>query len=166
MNFNISRRTAFGIAGALLIAAVIPAGAEDKGVAFAKALYKLPKLWGNVIETAATRQEFLAPDLAAAIVENAKYNSELDYAVDYDPLVQAQDWKLTDLKFTPEQTSGDGETVRVDFKNQGEATVVRLNLANTGAGLRLADIHNSDGKSLLQEYLDLNIAGRAVKAGN
>jgi Protein of unknown function (DUF3828) len=166
MPFSVRRRDALGIAGILFLAAVLPASAEDLGVTFAKSLYKLPKLWGDVISTAAARQQYLASDLGAAIVENAKYSGDLDYAVDYDPLVQAQDWKLANIKFTAEKTSGDQETVRVDFKNQGEAVTVRLDLAKTAAGWRLADIHNSAGASLLQEYRDLNTAGRAVKAGN
>jgi hypothetical protein len=88
MPFSVRRRDALGIAGILFLAAVLPASAEDLGVTFAKSLYKLPKLWGDVIGTAAARQQYLASDLGAAIVENAKYSGDLDYAVDYDPLAR------------------------------------------------------------------------------
>src|SRR5262245_6524311 len=102
---RLTRRALFAIGATALSAAALPAlGQADDALAFVKSLYKLKALWSDV---EANRAQYLTPDFAAVIDENDKYNSELDYAVDYDPLVQAQDWDvLKDFKLSLENASG------------------------------------------------------------
>ena len=91
-------------------------------------------------------------------------DDELDYAIDYDPLIQAQDWEtLQNLAVTVEEESKSAAKEHVSFDNFGQPTSVTLDLALTGKGWRLADVVNADGGSLVQEYSALNAAGKAAK---
>lgn len=162
---RLTRRAFLATAAAAASAAALPAfGQADDAVAFVKSLYKLKALWSDV---EANRLQYLTPDFAALIDENDKYSNELDYAVDYDPLVQAQDWDvLKDFKLTLESSAGGKAKVKVSFVNFDQATTVRLDLVKTADGWRVADLYNSDGASLRQEYQDLNTQAKAAAAKN
>ncbi|HZP20681.1 MAG TPA: hypothetical protein VFB16_10800 [Bauldia sp.] len=168
MAICITRRAAVAAAfGGLLLATMPSLAADDPAIAFAKSLYALHNKWGDVVASDAAMAQYLTAEFAAVVKENASYSSDLDYAVDYDPLTQSQDWDLKGLKFAAPK-SGDlmTNTVVVTFSNSGRKETVRLSLLKTAAGWRLADLFDAKGASLLQEYRDLNTAGRAVKAGN
>jgi hypothetical protein len=155
MSLNLTRRRFLAASAASLTLLSLPAfAAGDDALAFAQSLYKLDGLWSDI---AKDRAKYLGPELIAAMTANDKFGDDPDYALDYDPLVQAQDWdELKDLKFTAEQSSADKATIRVDFTNMEDPTTVRLNLVHTPDGWRLADVHDSEGYSLIQEYTELN----------
>ena len=155
MPLNFTRRTFLATTAAGLTLLSLPAlAAGDDALAFAQSLYKLDGLWSDI---AKDRAKYLGPELIAAMTANDKFGDNPDYALDYDPLVQAQDWdELKDLKFTVEESSADKATIRVDFTNMDDPTTVRLNLTHTPQGWRLADVHDSEGYSLVREYTELN----------
>src|SRR3954447_21623757 len=98
----LTRRALLAVAAAAAAAAAFPALAVtgDDALAFVHSIYKLKALWADV---EANRGQYLTPEFAALISENDKYNSEPDYAVGYDPLVQAQDFDvLKNFKLTLE----------------------------------------------------------------
>src|SRR6185295_2078540 len=139
-------------------------GQVDDALAFVRSLYKLKALWSDV---EANRRLYLTPDFAAVIDENDQYGDDLDYTVDYDPLVQAQDWDdLRDFKLTPENAADGKATVKASFVNLDRPTTVRFELVKTADGWRVADLYNSDGASLRQEYQDLNMRAKAAAAKN
>jgi hypothetical protein len=165
MQSRLSRRVFVAFATAAISAVALPAfGQADDAVAFVRSLYKLKALWSDV---EANRLQYLTPEFAAVIDENDKYNNELDYAVDYDPLVQAQDWDvLKNFQLTLEKSAGSKATVRANFVNFDQATTVLLDLVKTQDGWRVSDLYNSDGASLRQEYQDLNTRAKAAAAKN
>jgi hypothetical protein len=163
---RLTRRAFLAIAATATSAAAFPAFAQggDDALAFVRSIYKLKALWSDV---EANRGQYLTPEFAAVIDENDKYNSELDYAVDYDPLVQAQDFDvLKSFKLTLEGTTPGKATVRASFVNLDRPTTVRLDLVKTGDGWRVADLYNAEGASLRQEYERLNQQARAAAAKN
>jgi hypothetical protein len=136
----------------------------DDALAFVRSIYKLKALWSDV---EANRGQYLTPEFAAVIDENDKYSSEPDYSVDYDPLVQAQDFDvLKDFKLTLENSSPGKATIRVSFVKLDQPTTVHFDLVKTGEGWRIADLHNSEGASLVHEYEDLNKQAKAAAAKN
>jgi Protein of unknown function (DUF3828) len=165
MTEPVTRRAFLVIAAAAAAATTVPAFAQaDDALAFVRSLYKLKALWSDV---EANRLQYLTPDFAALIDENDKYSSEPDYAVDYDPLVQAQDWDvLKNFKLTLENAAGAKATVRASFVNLDQPVTVRLDLVKTADGWRVSDIHNSDGASLREEYETLNKQAKAAAAKN
>jgi hypothetical protein len=165
MQSRLSRRAFLAFAATAVATATLPAFAQaDDAVAFVRSLYKLKALWSDV---EANRQQYLTPEFAAVIDENDKYNDELDYAVDYDPLVQAQDWDvLKNFQLTLEKSAGAKATVRASFVNLDQPTTVRLDLLKTADGWRISDLYNSDSASLRQEYQDLNTQAKAAAAKN
>jgi hypothetical protein len=166
MHDRLTRRAVLAVAAAAICAAALPAfGQADDALAFVKSLYKLKALWSDV---EANRLQYLTPDFAALIDENDKYSgNELDYAVDYDPLVQAQDWDvLKDFKLSLESSSGGKTKVKASFVNFDEPTTVHIELAKTADGWRVADLYNSKGESLRQEYQELNTKAKAAAAKN
>ena len=130
MTLYLTRRSFISTTAAALTLLSLPAAAAgDDALAFAQSLYKLDGLWSDI---AKDRAKYLGPELIAAMTANDKFGDNPDYALDYDPLVQAQDWdELKDLKFTVEQSSADKATIRVDFTNMEDPTTVRLNLVHT-----------------------------------
>src|SRR6187549_1877653 len=99
MTLYLTRRSFISTTAAALTLLSLPArAAGDDALAFAQSLYKLDGLWSDI---AKDRAKYLGPELIAAMTANDKFGDNPDYALDYDPLVQAQDWdELKDLKFT------------------------------------------------------------------
>jgi ABC-type transporter MlaC component len=163
----LTRRTFLAFSALASAATVLPALAQAQAsdpVAFAKALYQLDGMWSDVI---AAPKKYLTDEFSAVVDENSQYSSDLEYAVDYDPLVQAQDWdELKDLKFTSESNAGGKAVIRVEFSNTDDAVTVRLDLVQTGDGWHIADVRDAKGFSLLQEYRDLNSEAKAASAKN
>ena len=159
----LDRRTLLAVA---IVLTALPALAESGGdaIAFVRSVYKLNGLWSEVI---ANRSRYLMPELAAVIDENDKYNREPDYSVGYDPLVQARDFGvLKNFKLTIDGANPAKTTVRASFVNLNRATTVRFDLVKTTDGWRIADLYNSGGASLRQEYEDINRKARAAAAKN
>jgi hypothetical protein len=158
MLVSLTRRHALAIlvAGALLPATASLAGAAESAAAtFVQSLYALPGLWGDVSADDASRARYLDANLAALVSENyAKEN--IESALDYDPLIQAQDFDDLQTTVTVDAENDKTATVTVVVDNFGERTFVHLDLVMTADGWRLADVRASDNSSLVAELKTLN----------
>ena len=135
---------------------LLPRLAEaDDALAFAQSLYALPNLWGDVTADDAAIAKYLAPDLAALIKANYD-NPDPDAALDYDPLVQAQDFEDVKTKFTVKSETPAAATIEVAIDNLDASTTVMLDLVKIGDGWKLANVHGPDGPSLAEELKQLN----------
>ena len=97
---------------------------------------------------------FFVPELARAIeadMREAKRRGEVP-KLDGDPFLDAQDWEVKDLAITV-KPDGQKATGQVSFDNLGKRTEVTLELAQTQAGWRIADIKAPSG-SLRALYKD------------
>ena len=152
----LTRRAAVGLLFAALSLTALPRLAlADDALAFVQGLYALPNLWGDVTADDAAIAKYLAPDLAALVKANYN-NADPDAALDYDPLVQAQDFEDLRTKFTVKNETDAAATIDVAIDNLGASTNVTLDLAKTAEGWRLADVHGPDGPSLADELRQLN----------
>ena len=137
---------------------VVAFAGETDPIAFARSLYALENYWADVTATDETTRHYLDDNLAALVAENyAKDNVES--ALDYDPLVQAQDWDEVTTHFTVDSQNATSVVVTVGIENFGERTNVTLDLTMTSDGWRLSDILGADGASLVKELKRLNAAG-------
>ena len=73
---------------------------------------------------------------------------------------------LKEFKLMLEDAAAGKATVKASFVNFDRPTTVRFELVKTAEGWRIADLHNSDGASLRQEYQDLNTRAKAAAAKN
>ena len=88
----------------------------------------------------------------------SEQRDEPNAVVDFDPIVDAQDWQITDLKVElAEPIEGDHASVRATFKNMGEEVTQTFTLLKQGGGWR---IDNIEGKhwTLRQLLADLGIS--------
>jgi hypothetical protein len=152
-----TRRHVLGAGAALIAAGFLPdfALAADDPVAFARSLYALENLWSDITADDEAMAKYLDPKLAALVAANYA-KDDFESAIDYDPLVQAQDFDQVKPTFKVEGNNGKEAGVRSTFRNFDETTTIVLNLVMTPKGWRLADIHNGDGGSLVQEITELN----------
>ena len=89
---------------------------------------------------------FFAPELARAIeadMREAKRRGEVP-KLDGDPFLDAQDWEVKDLAISVEP-DGQKAIGRVSFDNVGKRTEITLELVQTPAGWRIADIKAPSG---------------------
>jgi hypothetical protein len=159
MSSSLTRRQFVTAASAVAIVLALPgwAYAEDDAVAFAKSLYALPNLWGDVTADEEAIGKYLDQNLGALITENYD-KTDFEAALDYDPLIQAQDYE--DLKTTFVITSQTDATavVNATVNDAGEDTLVILDLTKTADGWRLSNIRTEDASapSLVDELKQLN----------
>jgi len=95
---------------------------------------------------------YFVPDLARAIetdMREAKRRGEVP-KLDGDPFLDAQDWNIKDLTISV-KADGPKATGQVTFDNLGKHTEITLNLVQTQAGWRIADIKAPSG-SLSELY--------------
>src|SRR5665213_3753226 len=150
------RRAAAGLLLAALSMVALPRLAlADDALTFAQSLYALPNLWGDVTADDAAIAKYLAPDLAALVKANYD-NPDPDAALDYDPLVQAQDFEDVKTRFAVKSETDSAAAIDVAIDNLGASTSVTLDLAKTTEGWRLADVHGPDEPSLAEELKQLN----------
>lgn len=158
MSVRLTRREFALGAAAIAAVAALPgsAFAADDPIAFAKTLYALPNLWSDVTENAAAIDKYLDKNLGALITANyAKTNEEA--ALDYDPLVQAQDYEDIKATFAIDKQTDTTATVNATVDNFGEVSVIVLDLTHTPKGWRLSDIRTDpDSPSLVEELKTLN----------
>jgi hypothetical protein len=89
---------------------------------------------------------FFAPELAQTIeadMREAKRRGEVP-KLDGDPFLDAQDWEIKDLEIAV-KTEGPKATGEVSFNNLGKTTKITLDLVQTHAGWRIADIKAPSG---------------------
>ena len=97
---------------------------------------------------------FFAPDLARTIeadMREAKRRGEVP-KLDGDPFLDAQDWRIKDLAIAV-TANGPKATGKVTFDNLGKRVGITLDLRQTEAGWRIADIKWPSG-SLSGLYKD------------
>jgi hypothetical protein len=98
-------------------------------------------------------RKYFASPLAKAMVKDfavAKKRSEVP-ALDGDPFIDAQDWKIGDLKIEVKNLTNRRAVGVVTFTNASEPRTVALDLVRTGQGWRIADINAPSG-SLRELY--------------
>ena len=89
---------------------------------------------------------FFAPELARVIdadMRDAKRRGEVP-KLDGDPFLDAQDWNIKDLAISV-KTDGPKAVGNVSFDNLGKHTEITLDLVQTQAGWRIADIKSPSG---------------------
>ena len=155
---RITRRQFVASASAVALVLALPrwAFAEDDAIAFARSLYALPNLWGDVTADDAAIDKYLNKTLGALITANYA-KTDFDSALDYDPLIQAQDFEDIKATFSVESETGTTAVIDAAVNNAGEDSVVVLDLTRTPAGWRLANIRtDAESPSLVDELKQLN----------
>jgi hypothetical protein len=142
--FRIASAAAASIA--ILLGAATASADPGDPAAFARELYSLPNSWADVAADGESREKYLAPSLAELVAKND--SSEEFEPLDYDPLIDAQDFEITDLQFSVVEVSGNKASVQVDFRNFGEAVSLALELESNGDAWRLANIRYDAERSL------------------
>ena len=90
------------------------------------------------------------PDLApwtedlAALIKKMDEVSQGDAVIDVDPVIVAQDWKLSDLDVSLEGPAAEKAVAVAKFKNLGAATTVKFDLVRTFKGWRVDNIRSTD----------------------
>jgi hypothetical protein len=77
-------------------------------------------------------------------------------AIDYDMLVDGQDWKLAGLQVTAQDARPGAMVVRASFRNMGKAKVVDFPFAITGGRWLMSDVIIKDGNRRLTAVLRTN----------
>jgi hypothetical protein len=90
---------------------------------------------------------YFTPSLADLIDKDAKEAEKLQEAplLNGDPFVDAQDWEITDVAVTVQESSADRAIATASFNNLGKTMSVRLALALTPKGWRVDDVFWSEG---------------------
>jgi hypothetical protein len=90
---------------------------------------------------------YFTPSLADLIDKDAKEAEKLQEAplLNGDPFVDAQDWEITDITVTVQESSADRAIATASFNNLGKTMSVRLALALTPKGWRVDDVFWSEG---------------------
>jgi hypothetical protein len=139
-----------------LCAAPFVAHAEDDPIAFVQSLYALPNLWADATADQGAIAQYLDKNLGALITENYA-KSDYSAALDYDPLVQAQDFDQVKATLKLEKQTADAATVDAEVDNLGELTDIKLDLAKTPDGWRLSNVRtDEESPSLVDELKQLN----------
>lgn len=155
---SINRRQFVYAAAASVFVAALPGlafAAEQSALDFARSLYSLKNYWSDITADEITTGLYLDANLAALIKENYA-KDDFDSALDYDPLVQAQDWDEVVTHFKVVSEDAKTAVVSVAIDNVDEHTTVTLHLTKTANGWRLSDIIAVDDSSLVAELKQLN----------
>lgn len=90
---------------------------------------------------------YFTPSLVDLIDKDAKEAEKLQEAplLNGDPFVDAQDWEITDVMVTVQESASDRATATASFNNFGKAVNVRLLLALTPKGWRVDDVFWPEG---------------------
>jgi len=99
-------------------------------------------------------RSFFEPSLAALIIKDhadARKRNEVP-ALDGDPFVDAQDWKISGVNITVHAAGADKAAGIVSFSNFDKPVRVVYDLVRLKEGWRIADIRWSRGESLRGIY--------------
>jgi hypothetical protein len=151
----LTRRALVAAVAATLLALPPGMARADDALAFAQSLYALPNLWEDVTADAPAIAKYLDANLGNLITVNYAM-TDPDAALDYDPLVQAQDFENVQTSFTVDQETDTGAVITVAVVNFDEHTTVTLDLAMTADGWRLSNVLGPDGPGLVDELKQLN----------
>jgi uncharacterized protein DUF3828 len=154
------RRLLANLLAAMAAMAVMTAAATAESAspqAFIDGIYKhyLGKdSKGLALSNDAVIRRYFAPPLAAAIVKDfaqAHKAGEVPL-LNGDPFVDAQDWEISNLKTAVKSTGASTAVATATFVQFMEPRTVTLDLVNTPAGWRIADIRWPRGSSLRALY--------------
>jgi hypothetical protein len=109
---------------------------------------------GLPLSSAAEIRRYFAPPLADAIIKDfaiAEKAGEVPM-LNGDPFVDAQDWEISNVKTAVKSTGASTAVASVTFIQFMEPRTVTLELVNTPAGWRIADIKWARGGSLRMLY--------------
>jgi hypothetical protein len=132
--------------------------ADGTPMAFLQSVYATYQKSGkaNDIDSDAKAARYFTPAVVRLLAnDRAEMEKSGDIGrIDFDPFVGGQDWAKTKIMLkvdpgsAPDQASGTATFIPVGAK---KATTVRLDLAKTAAGWRIADIHwEGEEKSLVE----------------
>ena len=132
-----------------LILLVSPAAARDQTAEqFLHSIYDQyendagPSLDNEALKT------YFTPELFALIkadADEANARGEVP-KLDGDPLIDTQDWNITDLKFAVEEPRPGFATGVVTFRNFHRADEIRLDVVKLAGGWRIAEIYAPSGR--------------------
>jgi hypothetical protein len=89
--------------------------------------------------------------------ENACTRRSRGYcALDYDMIIDGQDWKVTGLQVTAIDARPGAMTARASFRNFNRATVVDFSFAMTAGAWKLTDLVIRDGNRRMSTILRTN----------
>jgi hypothetical protein len=100
------------------------------------------KAHGVYLDKESELRKYFEPSLVDLMLkddENAKKNDEVP-ALDGDPFVDSQEWKITSFDIKIEHQGDDKATATVKFKNYGKPVLLHLNLVRLKDGWKIADI--------------------------
>lgn len=126
------------LAALSLFAFILPAAAFDTPEALVEAIYA-PYLNAT---TAADPVELRSPELQKLYVaEDERQAAGEGASFDFDPLINAQDYEITDLAVALTADSNEyAATAQVSFKNFGEPVEIELVMFNFDGGWKLEDV--------------------------
>jgi hypothetical protein len=87
-------------------------------------------------------RRYFEPGLAALLLKDAEEANRKDEApkLDGDPFVDAQDWRITDVKIALADTGKDRILATVNFNNFKQPKTVKLDLIKLGGAWKIYDI--------------------------
>jgi hypothetical protein len=146
---RLAKCVATALACVTVLATAFAAPAQPGPQEFLEAIYQTylgESSDGIAITEPATIRRYFTPAVAAALIKDqtaAAKRGEVG-ALDGDPFIDAQDWKISDLKIAV-MPAGAKASATVTFTNFGDRRSVALNLLKTAAGWRIDDIKASFG---------------------
>ena len=137
------RRLVSGLVGALLVGGAGPAGAS--ALPFLDAIYARytgREAGGIALDGPAVVRRYFDPPLAALILADIARSARRDEppALDGDPFVDAQDWRISDLRIEVTAAAGPHASASVWFRNFDKPYQLRLDLVRLASGWRIHEI--------------------------
>ena len=108
---------------------------------------------GHVFEAKGKKYIYIFFDqkLADLIWKNISETPEGEVGnLDFDPLYNAQDTKITNFQVSTTVVEGDKSTVTVNFRNFGQRTRVKFKLHKGKEGWRIGNVIYGDGSDLFK----------------
>lgn len=100
-------------------------------------------------------------DMMKTAQEQAHERGEPTAVVDFDPIIDGQDWELSDLTVElVEPAQDDSAQVRARFKNMGEDVSLTYDLVRQGGGWRIDNIEGANW-TLRQLLADAGVSANA-----
>ncbi len=100
------------------------------------------KAHGIYLDKESELRQYFEPSLVDLMLKdeaNAKKSGD-EPALDGDPFVDSQEWKILSFAIKVEHQGDDHAAATVKFKNYGKAVLLHLNLVRLQDGWRIADI--------------------------
>jgi hypothetical protein len=100
-------------------------------------------------------------DMMKTAQEQASARGEPTVVVDFDPIIDGQDWELSDLNVElVEPAQAESAQVRARFKNMGEDVALTYDLVRQGGGWRIDNIEGANW-TLRQLLADAGVSAKA-----